>query len=86
MRAKMRLYQRTDELAVLLDLAITRRSWWSPLMFGCRRLGAAPDRVHAEQHRYVFRVDGRMPTMTCTAVAVQRTVDGTPRGAFNRPI
>jgi hypothetical protein len=37
----MRLYQRTDELAVLLDLAITRRSWWSPLMFGCRRRGAA---------------------------------------------
>jgi hypothetical protein len=36
----MRLYQRTDELAVLLDLAITRRSWWSPLMFGCRRRGA----------------------------------------------
>jgi hypothetical protein len=53
----MRLYQRTDELAVLLELAITRRSWWSPLMFGCRRRGAAPDRVHAEQHRYVFRVD-----------------------------
>jgi hypothetical protein len=60
----MRLYQRTDELAVLLDLAITRRSWWSPLMFGCRRRGAAADRVHAEQHRRVFRVDGRMPTMT----------------------
>jgi hypothetical protein len=28
----MRLYQRTDELAVLLELAITRRSWWSPLI------------------------------------------------------
>jgi hypothetical protein len=54
----MRLYQRTDELAVLLDLAITRRSWSSPLMFGCRRRGAALDGVHAEQHRYVFRVDG----------------------------
>jgi hypothetical protein len=36
----------------------------SPLMFGCRRRGAAPDRVHAEQRRRVFRVDGRMPTMT----------------------
>jgi len=33
----------------------------------------------------VFRVDGRMPTMTCTAVAVQQTVDRTPRGVFNRP-
>jgi hypothetical protein len=54
-------------------------------MFGCRRRGAAPDRVHAEQHRYVFRVDGRMPTMTCTAVAVQQSVDRTPRGVFNRP-
>jgi hypothetical protein len=29
-----------DELAVLLELAITRRSWWSPLMFGCRCRGA----------------------------------------------
>ena len=77
------LYQRTDELAVLLARAITRQSWSSP--FGCRRRGAAPDRVHAEQHRRVFRVDGRMPTMTCTAVAVQQTVDRTPRGAFNRP-
>ena len=40
---------------------------------------------HAEQHRRVFRVAGRMPTMTCTAAAVQQTVDRTPRGAFNRP-
>jgi hypothetical protein len=78
------LYQRTDELAVLLARAITGRSWSPPLMFGCRRRGAAPDRVHAEQHRYMFRVDGRMPTMTCTAVAVQQSVDRTPRGAFNR--
>src|SRR6185436_19387873 len=54
-------------------------------MLGCRCRGAAPDRVHAEQHRYVFRVDGRMPTMTCTAVAVQQTVDRTPGGAFNPP-
>jgi signal transduction histidine kinase len=37
-----------------------------------RRRGAAADRVHAEQHRRAFRVDGRMPTMTCTAVAVQQ--------------
>ena len=35
------LYQRTDELAVLLARAITRHSWSSPLMFGCRRRGAA---------------------------------------------
>ena len=27
-------YQRTDELAVLLARAITRRSWSSPLIFG----------------------------------------------------
>jgi hypothetical protein len=65
------LYQRADDLAVLLARAITRRSWSSPLMFGCRRRGAAADRVHAEQHRRVFRVDGRTPTMTCTAAAVQ---------------
>jgi hypothetical protein len=31
------LYQRTDEPAVLLARAIIRRSWSSPLMFGCRR-------------------------------------------------
>jgi hypothetical protein len=81
------LYQRTDEPAVLPVRAITRRSWSSPLMFGWRRRGAAaPDCVHAEQHRRVFRVDGRMPTMTCTAMAVQQTVDRTPRAAFNRPI
>ena len=35
------LYQRTDELAVLLARASTYRSWSSPLMFGCRRRGAA---------------------------------------------
>jgi len=57
------LCQRTDELAVLLARAITGRSWWSPLMLGCRRGGAAPARVHAAQRRRVFRVDGRMPTM-----------------------
>jgi hypothetical protein len=65
------LYQRADDLAVLLARAITYCSWCSPLMFGCRRRGAALDRVHAEQHRRVFRVDGRKPTMTRTAVAVQ---------------
>jgi hypothetical protein len=58
------LYQRIDDLAVLLARAITGRSWSSPLMLGCRRGGAALDRVSAEQHRRVFRVDGRMPTMT----------------------
>ena len=57
-------YQRADELAVLLARAITRQPWSSPLMVGCRRGGAAPDRVQAEQHRRVFGVDGRMPTMT----------------------
>jgi hypothetical protein len=60
----MRLYQRSDDLAVLLARAITRQSLSSPLMFGWRRGGASPARVHAEQHRRVFRVDGRMPTMT----------------------
>jgi hypothetical protein len=64
-------YQRADDLAVLLARAITYRSWWSPLMFGCRRRGAALDRVHAEQHRRVFRVARRKPTMTRTALAVQ---------------
>jgi hypothetical protein len=58
------LYQRTDELAVLLAPAITRHSWSSPLIFGCRRRGAAADRVHAEQHRRVFRVDRLNPTIT----------------------
>jgi len=43
------LYQRTDQLAVLLARAITRHSWSSPLMFGCRRRGAAADRVHAQR-------------------------------------
>jgi len=57
------LYQRTDELAKLAG-AITRRSWSSPLMFGCRCRGAAPDRVHVEQHRRVFRGDGRTPRIT----------------------
>jgi len=57
-------YQRADELAVLLARAITRQSWSSPLMLGCRCGCAALDRVHAEQHRRVFRVDGRTPTMT----------------------
>jgi len=80
------LCQRTDELAVLLARAITRRSWSSPRMLGCRCRGAAPDRVKADQHRRVFRVDGRVPTMTCTAMAVQQTVDRTPRAAFNRPV
>jgi hypothetical protein len=28
--------------------------------------------VHVEQHRRVFRVDGRVPTMTCTAAAVHQ--------------
>ena len=32
----------------------------------------------------MFRVDGRMPTMTCTAVAVQQTVDRHPVGPSTR--
>jgi hypothetical protein len=60
------LYQRTDELAVLLARAITGRSWSSPLMFGCRRRGAAADRVHPERHRRVFRVDRLNPAATRT--------------------
>src|SRR5271163_3149029 len=79
------LYPRTDEPSVLIARAIIRHSWSSPLIFAYRRRGAAANRVHPERHRCVFRVDGRMPTMTCTAVAVQQTVDGTPCGAFNRP-
>jgi hypothetical protein len=79
------LYERTDDLAVGLVCAITRRSWSSPLMFGCRRRGAASDRVHAEQRRRVFRVDGRMPAMTCAA-ARSRNARQDTRGAFNRPI
>jgi hypothetical protein len=35
------LYQRTNELTVLLARAITRHSWPSPLMFGRRSGGAA---------------------------------------------
>ena len=31
------LYPRTDEPAVLIARTITRHSWSSPLMFGCRR-------------------------------------------------
>jgi hypothetical protein len=57
-------YQRADDLAVLLARTSTYRSWSSPLMFGCRRRGAARDRVHPELHRCVFRVDGPMLTMT----------------------
>jgi len=56
------LYQRTDEPAVLMSRAITRDAWSAPLMFACRR--EALPRVHDEQHRRVFRVDGRVPTMT----------------------
>jgi hypothetical protein len=41
-------------------------------------------------HRTLSNIDVysallRMPTMTCTAAAVQQTVDRTLRGAFNRP-
>ena len=57
-------YSRTDDLAVLRARAITRLWWSPPLMFGCRRRSADLDRGHAEQHRSVSRVDGRMPTMT----------------------
>ena len=43
------------------------------------------DNVDGLRDSRVFRVDGRLPTMTCAAVAVQQSVDRTPRGAFNRP-
>src|SRR6201998_4045458 len=36
--------------------------------------------LHAGQHRRVFRVNGRMPRMTWTAVRVQQTVDRTSGG------
>jgi hypothetical protein len=49
------LYQRTDELGGSACPAITRR---------CRRRGAAANRVHPGQHRRVFRVNGRMRTLT----------------------
>jgi hypothetical protein len=52
------LYRRTDQLAVLLARAITRRSGSSPLMFGYRRRGGAADGVHAAQHRLLCRVMG----------------------------
>jgi hypothetical protein len=80
------LYQPTDELAVLIDCAITRGSWSSPRIFGCRRRGTAPDRVHAEEHRRVLRVNGADADNDFTALAVRQTVDRTPRGALNRPI
>jgi hypothetical protein len=55
-------------------------------MLGCRRRVAAPDRAHADPHRRVFRVDGRVPTMTALQRQFSKRVDGTPRAAFNRPI
>jgi hypothetical protein len=68
------------QVQLLNGYSLMRDTW--PM--GARR-GAAADRVNAEQRRRVFRVDGRVPTMTCTAATVQQTVDRTPRGAFNRP-
>jgi hypothetical protein len=77
LKVAIALHERTDELAALLAGVTTRRSRSSPLVFRGRRRGAAPDRVRAEQHRRAFRVDRRMRTMTCTAAAVQQTVDRT---------
>jgi hypothetical protein len=48
-------------------------------------LRAVCEPTDTASHRRVFRVNGRMPRMTCTAVSVQQTVDGTPGGVFNRP-
>ena len=45
------------------------------------QIACTPSRIDSKSGRR----RGRMPTMTCTAVAVQQTVDRTPRGAFNRP-
>jgi hypothetical protein len=60
---RKRFHQRTDELTVL-RARDHPPCVVAPLIFGRRRRGAAPDRVQAEQHRRVFRVDGRMRTMT----------------------
>jgi len=74
-------------LALKIVRAITRRSWSSsPRMFGCRRRGAAPDRVHAARHRRVFRVNGADAYNEVFCSGSPATVDRTPRGAFNRPI
>ena len=79
------LYQRTDELAVLLARAITLIVVVAAdvALLVPRR---CPRSRAPEQHRRVFRVDVRMRTLTCTAAAVQQTVDRTLRGAFNPPI
>ena len=76
----------SDVFELCLVFEVHRRSWSSPPKLGWRRRRAAPDRLNAAPHRGVFRVDGRVPTMTCTAMPVQQTVDRTPRGAFNPPI
>jgi len=66
------LYPRTDGLAVLQARAITHHSWSPGLMFSYQHRRTAQDGVHAAQLRSVFGVDGRMPTMTCTAVAISK--------------
>src|SRR5262249_46547326 len=63
-----------------------RRSWSKALMFGCRGRVAAPGRVHAGQHRRVFRVDGGCLDQR-TAVMVRKTEGGyqmaSSTGLFN---
>jgi hypothetical protein len=66
------VYQRTDELAILLARAITRRSWSSPLMFGCRRRGAAPDRVQPSGGQQIGPTTWADAYNDCTAVAVSK--------------
>ena len=58
------LFQRADEFAILLACAITRRSWSSPLMFGCPRRGTAHIVCSRAVDSKSGRRRGRMPTMT----------------------
>jgi hypothetical protein len=83
LRAHLRA--RAENIPAVQCDEVREPAWSSPLMFGCRGRVAAPDRVPTAQHRRGFRVNGRMPRMTCTAVTVQQAVDGTPGGVFNRP-
>ena len=75
---------RSENIPAVQCDEVRETAWSSPLMFGCRCLVSATDRVHAGQHRHVFRVNGRMPRMTCSAVTLQQMVDWSPGGVFNR--
>jgi hypothetical protein len=80
------LYQRTDELAVLRARAITRHLWSSPLMFGCRRRGAAQIACTPSDRQQIGPTTwaDAYNDVHCSSSPI--TVDRTPRAAFNRPI